>query len=138
MEETLFRQKSLDKAKSPDDLGEYIKVVNPSVWVLLASVLVLLVGLCCWGIFGSIQTVVSTKAQSSDGEVVCMLSQEEGEQVKPGVPVSVAGVAGEVQEVRSQINGATCYLTLEQALPDGVYDAQIIVESLHPVSFLLN
>lgn len=138
MEESLFRQKSLDKAKSPDDIGEYIKVVNPSVWVLLASVLVLLAGLCIWGIFGNIQTVVSTEAQSSGGEIVCMLSQEEENQVKPGMSVSVAGVAGEVQEIRSQADGATCYLMLEQQLPDGVYDAQIVVESLHPISFLLN
>lgn len=138
MEETLFRQKSLDKVKSPDHLSEYIKVVNPSIWVLLASVLVLLIGLCCWGIFGNIQTVVSGRAQCLDGETLCILSQEEGSRVKPGMPVSVAGVSGVVREVRSHADGCTCCLTLDQPLPDGSYDVQIVVESLHPISFLLN
>lgn len=138
MEETLFRQKSLDKVKSPDHLSEYIKVVNPSIWLLLASVLALLLGLCCWGIFGSLQTVVHTQAQCADGEVVCLLTQEEGSRVKPGMSVSVEGTAGTVGEVRSQADGSVCYLTLEEPLPDGRYDAEITVESIHPISFLLN
>ena len=138
MEDTLFRQKSLDKVKSPDNLSEYIKVVNPSVWLLIAGILVLLLGLCGWGIFGRIQTVVHTQAQCTDGEVVCMLTQEESSRVKPGMPVSVEGIAGTVREVRSQEDGSACYLTLEEPLPDGRYDAEITVESIHPISFLLN
>lgn len=138
MNEKLFRQKSLDKVKSPDHLSEYIKVVNPSVWVLLASVLVLLLGLCIWGIFGSIETTVQTQVQCEDGEVSCVLSLEEGSRVKPGMSVSVEGASGVVQEVRNQTDGCICYLTLDQSVPDGFYDGQIIVESLHPISFLLN
>lgn len=138
MEETLFRQKSLDKVKSPDDLSEYIKVVNPSVWLLIVSILVLLLGLCCWGIFGSIQTVVHTQAQCTGGEVVCLLSREEGSRVKPGMSVSVERTRGVVREVRSQAEGSACYLTLEEPIPDGSYDTDIIVESIHPIFFLLN
>lgn len=138
MEESLFRQKSLDKVKSPDDLSEYIKVVNPSIWLLIVSILVLLLGLCCWGIFGSIQTVVHTQAQCADGEVVCLLSQEEGNRVKPGMSVSVEGAQGTVREVRNQADGSACYLTLEEPLPDGFYETEITVESIHPISFLLN
>lgn len=138
MEETLFRQKSLDKVKSPDNLSEYIKVVNPSVWVLLASVLVLLLGLCCWGIFGSVQTVIAAQVQCDNGESICVLSQEDGSRVTPGMTVSVNGTEATVREVRTQADGCICYLTLEQPLPDGLYDARIVVESLHPISFLLN
>lgn len=138
MEESLFRQKSLDKVKSPDHLSEYIKVVNPSIWVLLASVLVLLLGLCGWGIFGSIQTVVHAQAQSANGEVVCLLSQEDGSRVKPGMPVSVEGAEGVVGEIRSQAEGSKCYLTMAEPLPEGFYNMEIIVESIHPISFLLN
>ena len=138
MEETLFRKKSLDKVKSPDNLGAYIKVVNPSIWLLIAGILVLLLGLCCWGIFGSIQTVVHTQVRCVDGKVVCRLSQEDSSRVKPGMSVSIEGTAGVVLEVRSQADGSACYLTLEEPLPDGSYGADIIVESIHPISFLLN
>ena len=138
MEETLFRQKSLDKVKSPDHLSEYIKVVNPSIWLLLASVLALLLGLCCWGIFGNIQTVVHTQVRCAGTEAVCLLSQEDGNRVKPGMSVSVEGAEGVVRELRTQADGCDCYLALEQPLPDGLYNAEIIVESVHPISFLLN
>lgn len=138
MEDTLFRKKSLDKVKSPDNLSEYIKVVNPSTWLLLISVLVLLLGLCSWGIFGSIQTEVSAQAQCADGKVTCLLSQEDGERVKPGMSALVGGTEATVQEVRRQADGCVCYLTLEQPLPEGQYEVQIVVESLHPISFLLN
>ena len=138
MEETLFRKKSLDKVKSPDNLGEYIKVVNPSIWLLIAGILVLLLGLCCWGIFGNIQTVVHAQVQCTGAEAVCLLSQEDSSRVRPGMAVSVEGTQGVVREVRSQADGSVCYLTLEESLPEGIYGAEITVESIHPISFLLN
>ncbi|WP_461879026.1 hypothetical protein [Fusicatenibacter sp.] len=138
MKERLYREKSLNKIKSPDHLSEYIKVVNPGIWLLMTSVLVLLVGLCCWGILGNIQTVVNTKVQVSDGEAVCTLTGEEGAKIKPGMPVLVEGAEGTVKEVRSQSDGCVCVLELEHPVSDGFYDAQITVESIHPISFLLN
>ena len=138
MEDALFRKKSLDKVKSPDHLSEYIKVVNPSIWLLLASVLVLLLGLCSWGIFGNIQTVISAQAQCSGGEGTCLLSQEDGDRVKPGMTVTIEGTQATVREVHRQASGCVCDLTLEQPLPEGTYEVQIVIESLHPISFLLN
>lgn len=138
MKETLFREKSLKKVKSPDHLSEYIRVVNPGIWLLMTSVLVLLLGLCCWGILGSIQTVVSTQVQAENGECIGTLTQEEGSRIEPGMQVSVEGVQGVVTEVRSQSNGSVCVMELEQSIPDGFYEAEITVESLHPISFLLN
>lgn len=138
MKETLFREKSLKKVKSPDHLSEYIRVVNPGIWLLMSSILVLLLGLCCWGVLGSIQTVVNTEVQAQNGECIGTLSQEEGAKVKPGMEVSVEGAQGIITEVRSQSEGCVCVLKLEQPIPDGFYEAQITVESLHPISFLLN
>lgn len=138
MEETLFRQKSLDKVKSPDHLSEYIKVVNPSVWLLLASVLVLLLGLCCWGIFGNVQTVITAQAQCAGTQGTCQLTREEGSQVSPGMEITVDGVTGTVEEVAQLPDGIVCHFSLAQPLTDGLHAAQILVESIHPISFLLN
>ena len=138
MKETLFREKSLKKVKSPDHLSEYIRVVNPGIWLLMTSVLVLLLGLCCWGILGNIQTVVSTQVQAENGECIATLTQEEGARVEPGMQVSVEGAQGVVTEVRNQSDGSVCVMKLEQQIPDGFYEAEITVESLHPISFLLN
>ena len=52
---TIFRQKSIDKVSSPEKLDDYIKVTTPSVWVTLIAIVLLLVGAVVWGIFGEVE-----------------------------------------------------------------------------------
>ena len=42
MDNELFRKKSLDKMKSPDNIDDFIRVSNPGVWLLIVSVILLL------------------------------------------------------------------------------------------------
>ena len=44
MNEKIFREKSIDRIKSPEMLDEYIKVANPGVWLSLAAILVFVIG----------------------------------------------------------------------------------------------
>lgn len=55
MDTKLFRKSSIDRVTSPEQLNEYIKVVRPGVWVLLAAIIVLLLGFVLWGIFGTVE-----------------------------------------------------------------------------------
>lgn len=41
-----FRQESLDRAKSPEQLDDYIRVSNPGVWMVLGAVQILLFDGC--------------------------------------------------------------------------------------------
>ena len=52
---SIFRQKSLDKVSSPEQLNDYIRVTTPSVWLVLAALVVLLVGMLAWSIFGTVE-----------------------------------------------------------------------------------
>ena len=47
----LFREKSLERIASPEQLNAYIRVSTPSVWLLLAAVVILLAGVCVWGVW---------------------------------------------------------------------------------------
>ena len=76
MSEPIFREQSLNKVKSPDNLNEYIRIANPGVWTLLAAVLFLLLGFCLWGIFGQLRTVVQVEAESRAGVITCRLTEE--------------------------------------------------------------
>ncbi len=58
----LFRKSSIDRVNSPEQLGEYIRVANPGVWLILAAIVVLLVGVVVWSILGTIKTTVNTCA----------------------------------------------------------------------------
>lgn len=134
MNEHIYRKKSLEKIKSPENLNDYIRVTNPAVWLLLAAVIILLVGVVIWGIFGHIETTVRGDMHIKDGECFCYIANEDISSVKEGVPVRVGDVYGELSEIVPQ-NG---YAIVDIELPDGHYDAEIIVESINPLSFVLN
>ena len=52
---SVFREKSLEKINSPDQMDDYIRVTTPSVWIALLALVVLLVGILAWSIFGSVE-----------------------------------------------------------------------------------
>ena len=51
---TIFRQKSIDRISSPEQLHDYIKVSSPSSWIVLTAIVFLLIGVLIWGMFGTI------------------------------------------------------------------------------------
>lgn len=51
----LFREKSIERVSSPEQLNDYIRVTNPSVWIVLLALVVLLVGILAWSIFGTVE-----------------------------------------------------------------------------------
>lgn len=57
MANNLFREKSLNKVSTPEQLDDYIKVANPGVWVILFAIMSLLLGLCVWAVFGRVDKV---------------------------------------------------------------------------------
>ena len=54
MENNLFRKSSLERISSPDQLNEYIKVVNPGVILLLIGFFVVAIAVAIWAFTGTI------------------------------------------------------------------------------------
>ena len=52
--ESIFRQKSIDRISSPEQLHDYIKVSSPGAWLVLVAIIVFLVGALVWAVNGSI------------------------------------------------------------------------------------
>ena len=50
----IFREKAVERVNQPEDLNEYVRVTTPSVWIVLAAVLLLVAGVLAWTIFGSV------------------------------------------------------------------------------------
>ena len=58
---SIFRQESLDRIKSPEQIDEYIQVSSISGWVLIAALSILVIGVLIWGFVGSIPESVLVK-----------------------------------------------------------------------------
>ncbi len=164
---TLFRKTSLNSISSPEQLNDYIKVSNPSVWLVLAALFILTAAVFIWGFTGSLPTTVSAKGVVSDGKVLCYIGTEDSGAVRGGQKVSiteggnmeqngrVSGV-GDIPESAAEITSElnSDYLARElvqgefavkiviapdaSGLADGaLLDVRIVTDSVRPVDFLL-
>lgn len=131
MNERLFRKSSIDRVSSPEQLNDYIRVTNPGVWLVLAAVAALLIGGCVWGIFGRLDTTISVSAEVTGGEARLLL--EDGQQIDPSAPVVIGG---RKFSLGPAVGGGACSVSVD--LPDGEYLAQIVTESVAPISFVFN
>ena len=153
----LFRKKSLERISAPDQLNDYIRVSTPSVWLLLGAIVVLLVGVCVWGVFGHMDTTLPVLAVADQGTVTAYVRQAEADKVQADAAVMIGAAEGKVLAVSrepEQVDDSfTEYMrhvggfqagewvyavAVEAACPDGVYAAQIVIDSVSPLSFVLN
>ena len=143
MNESIFRKKSLEKISSPESLNEYIRVSNPGVWLLLAAMILLLVGACVWGIFGTVESKVTAVAVVEDGQLSLYASRTDADTLKPGAEEKIRIGEEEYSIVLKpgtdeQWEGNVLIAREETALADGIYPAEIVVETFRPLSFVFN
>lgn len=140
------------RVSSPEELNDYVKVSSPGVWAVLAAVVVLLIGVCVWGIWGRLESTAPAVVISRGGEAVCCCAEEYISRVEPGMAVRagdaelrIAALPGEAVELYSaapeagfEPGQAGYVLPLEGEAAEGVYEAEIVLESVSPISFLWN
>lgn len=136
MNDEVFRKKSLDKMKSPENLNDYIHVTNPAVWLILVGVVVLLIGACVWGIFGYIDGAVDVSVTVDRGIAQCLV--QEDAPVKEGSLLRVSSREALVSRVENAEDVHERRVIAAVDLPDGTYYGEIITERIHPISFVLN
>ena len=139
MSEEIFRKKSIDKVKSPENLDDYIHVSNPGVWLLLISIIILLAGAWAWGIFGHIDSTAPTTVQVEDKIVTCFVADKDVSSVQAGMTVRFDGFEAVITEIgKKDESGYICTLQSNQTIPDGFYEGEIVIKSVKPLSFVLN
>lgn len=72
-----FRKESLDRAKSPEQLDDYIRVSNPGVWMVLGAVVLLLVAGIVWACCGRLVDTMPTVLVVQDGKATCYVAEDE-------------------------------------------------------------
>ena len=94
MEESIFRKKSLERISSPEALSDYLRVTSPSVWLILAAVILLLAGMLIWSSTASIDSFAVGTAQVEKGE---MRIRFDDEQIARNVQSGMSVVVGETE-----------------------------------------
>ncbi|MGN0154813.1 MAG: hypothetical protein ACI4A3_10190 [Lachnospiraceae bacterium] len=157
MNEQLFRKKSIERVSSPEQLNEYIRVSNPGVWMVLTAIVILLVGVCVWGVVGHLDTTLTTVAIGEKGEMTVYVKESDIASVEPGMEVWIGDVEYTVSEIASEpivvddaftdyalhvgelVKGEWVYpVKVSGESSEGVHNAEIVIDSVSPISFIMN
>ena len=139
----LFRKKSMERISSPEQLQEYMRVTNPGIWMVLAAVILLLVGLLTASALVKVESSFSARGEVTEegSRIVIEVPRKDGVDIREGMTVRLAREEGHVDYVYEDGGALRIMASLDdgaQPLPQGVYDVQIVTETLSPISFLLN
>ena len=77
MNNSVFRQSSIDRVQSPEQLNDYIKVSNPSAWIIIIAAIILLVSVLVWSIFGTLEMNKNVTTTDENGDTVVTTVIEE-------------------------------------------------------------
>lgn len=159
-EKNIFREKSLERIKSPENLNEYIKVANPGMWLCLFAVLTLLLGFIVWGSVAQIDSVVETAVIVKDNKASCYFPESKESKGNSLLSVNIE----DKEYAIGQRSAQTVFLdpTEEEDayilhllndndeewcivydlgdinLEDGIYKGTCVVDSVRPISFFTN
>ena len=135
---SLFRQSSMDRIRSPEQLNDYLRVTHPGVWVLLAAVAVLLAGLLIWGCFTTIGSYAQGTARVEDGVMTVVFDDDHlAQNVEAGMTVTVGASSATVSSVGEDGDG-TRFALADTTLADGTYQAKVSYKQTQVIRLLLN
>ena len=137
-QQTVYRKKSLERIQSPEQLNDYLRVTNPSVWVILAAVALILAGALIWGSFAYIDSFVTGTAEVKDGVMTVTFEDEAlAKNVKAGMNVAAGDTVSAIASVGRASDGSL-FAQAQTALADGSYQVKVSYRQTQVLSLLFD
>ena len=125
MEKSIFREKSLEHLTSPEQLTDYLHVTRPSVWAVLAAIVIMFFALIAWADLTALETFAAGTAAVNRGVMTVTFDDpQKAGNVQPGQRVTIGAANAEITSVGKDAAG-NIIATAETDLPDGVYSAKV-------------
>lgn len=155
----IFREKSLNKIKSPENLNEYIKVASPGMWMIIIAILFVVIGGLAWCVFANITTSKDIALVIDDNGSFLYISEKNVSDIKEGMEVVINEKSyilkdseGEIRKLEAQDDKDSIILhalnvdedgwyslyELKTDLSNGVYAGKIVLEKIKPIDFILD
>lgn len=154
---SIFRNKSLKKISSPEQLDNYLVVTGPGIWFTLIAIIVLLIGVFTWCVLGKLETTLDVAVISKDDNVVCYIPADKKDIVLESGYIKInnqkyklddIGYAKKIITSDTDVNirlagnldenSVVSVLKIDSYLPDGIYNGEVVVETVKPISFIIN
>lgn len=138
----------------PESMDDYIRVTSPPVWAVLIGLLVLAIGVFAWAALGRLDTEVRAGAVAEGGTVTCYIPAAYAEYLSESSVIRVSGQTAQYSgsAMRAvQTDGpeaalltghgidpaAVTAVELEMPVSDGLYWAEVTVETVSPLRLIL-
>ena len=136
MASDLYREKSIERISSPEQLNEYLKVTKPAVWVLLLAVILLLVGFIVWGALTYIGSFVKGTAEVKDGVMIVRFEDDPfAEKIREGMTVNTEETSDIITSIGRDGNG-DIFAMADTKLKDGTYEVSVRYKTTQILSLL--
>lgn len=131
----LFREESMNKISSPEQMNDYMRVTGVHVWVILGSVIFLLFAAILWGALGTIESKLVANGASVNGIAVLEVEAEDAAKLAVGQNVEIDGCNGNVQNI--SVSSGFCQVVITaEGLPDASGTREVVVERMTPFSLV--
>jgi hypothetical protein len=159
MDNNLFRKKSLERLSSPDQLNDYIRVTNPTVWLILAAISLVFALLALWMAFGEVRVSTSCIVIAHEGTSEVYVPSGDASRLKKGLSVEMVNVEigtitsvpdrptqitssfdSNAKAIGNMSTGDFYYVCTTDAAfdTDGIYQVQVIFDRVSPFNYLLS
>ena len=137
-QDSLFRKESIENIQSPEQLNDYMHVTNPTVWIILVSVIILLAGLLIWSSFATIDSVAGGNALVDGGTMVVVFTDSQvAAGIKEGMTVNAGGSEAVIGSL-GRLEDGTVFALADTDLPDGSYEARVLFRQTQVIKLLFN
>ena len=135
-QKSLFRKSSMESISSPEQLTDYLRVTSPTVWIVMAAIVLLLVGMLVWGSIAYIDSYAAGTAQVQDGRMLVVFDDSElARNVQAGMAVTIGETSSVIDSVGITEGGAL-FAAADTTLADGSYPARVIFRQTQVLSLL--
>ena len=135
-QKSLFRKSSMESISSPEQLTGYLRVTSPTVWIVMAAIVLLLVGMLVWGSIAYIDSYAAGTAQVQDGRMLVVFDDSElARNVQAGMAVTIGETSSVIDSVGITEGGAL-FAAADTTLADGSYPARVIFRQTQVLSLL--
>ena len=135
---SLFRKESVESIQSPERLNDYMRVTNPTVWIVLIAVILLLAGMLIWSCYATIDSVIRGTAIVDEGTMIVVFTDTQvASSVEEGMTVT-AGDSSSVISSLGRLEDGTIFALADTDLPNGSYEARVQFRRTQVIRLLFN
>lgn len=134
----IFREKSMERLSSPEQLNDYLRVTSPGIWAMLAAIILLLASLFVWSAFTSIESFAMGSATARGGVLTVSFDDAQtAQRVETGMTVSIGDIRATVSLIGTDENGRIV-AGASANIPDGTYEAKVGYKQTRIIRILFN